>query len=280
MMYLFQLFGHLTMSLILSFFGEAHQSDTLTDQVRPIYPFRQGERIEYKMNYSIFTVGKAEINVNPVTYMINDKSCFKIDIYGRTAGAAAIVTTVNDTWGAYLDKNTLLPVKTWRNLEEGRYRRKELVDYHHAEGKVNVHELDYYSGKLTESNEYTFEKEPFVHDLISGFTWLRSLNYDHLTTSDTIRVYGFLEDKFYKFNIMYMGIEEVKTKLGRIMAHKLVPVMPDNSIFAGENSITAWISADDAKVPIMIEAKMFIGSASCEITGFEGLKKKPIFIID
>ena len=64
------------------------------------------------------------------------------------------------------------------------------------------------------------------------------------------------------------------------MAHKLVPVMPNNSIFAGENSITAWISADEAKVPLMIHAKMFIGNASCEITGFDGLKKRPIFIED
>jgi hypothetical protein len=75
-----------------------------------------------------------------------------------------------------------------------------------------------------------------------------------------------------------MGKEFVDTKLGEIEAFKLVPVMPDNKLFAGENSITAWFATDESRIPIRVEAHMFIGRAGCEITGFEGVKVNPHFV--
>ena len=37
--------------------------------------------------------------------------------------------------------------------------------------------------------------------------------------------------------------------------------MPDNSIFEGEDAILAWISDDENKIPLKVEAEMFIGHA-------------------
>jgi hypothetical protein len=74
-----------------------------------------------------------------------------------------------------------------------------------------------------------------------------------------------------------MGTEFIDTKLGKIKTFKLVPVMPDNKLFAGENSITAWFAADESRIPVRVEADMFIGRAGCEITGFEGTKINPDF---
>ena len=51
-----------------------------------------------------------------------------------------------------------------------------------------------------------------------------------------------------------------------------MPVMPDNNLFRGENSIRFWISDDKNKIPLKVEAEMFIGSAGVEITSFKGLK--------
>jgi len=66
--------------------------------------------------------------------------------------------------------------------------------------------------------------------------------------------------------------------LGEIQAFKLVPVMPDNKLFAGENSITAWFAADASRIPLRVEANMFIGRAGCEITGYEGMRSDPPFV--
>jgi hypothetical protein len=241
------------------------------------YPFILGEKLFYKMKYSIFTVGKAEIHVNPIKYYISDKVCYKIDVYGRTAGAAAIVSRVNDHWGALVDTSDLLPVKSWRYIEEGKFRKKEFVDYNHEEGIIDVRIVNNETGKLKEPVIYEFEESNML-DLISGYAFLRTIEFEKYYLGDTIKMNGFFEDQFYKFNILYMGKEVIDTRLGEIETYKLVPIMPDNKLFAGENSISAWFAADDSRIPVRIEANMFIGRAGCEITGFEGMKMDPRFV--
>jgi hypothetical protein len=251
-------------------------SDTL-DKIENSYPFDLGEKLYYKMNYSIFTVGKAEIRIYPIEYTISQIDCYKIDVYGQTVGAGKLVSRVNDNFGAYINSDNLLPLKSWRILEEGKYRLKEYVNFDHDSGEVNVRKVDYETGRLEYIKVYKFE-DPYTLDLISGFAFLRTIDFTNIRKGDTLKFNGFLEDTFYKLAVLYMGQEEIKTKLGSIRAHKLVPIMPDNKLFAGENSITAWIATDKSKVPLKIEAKMFIGKAGVEITGFDGMKYPPDFV--
>ena len=248
-----------------------------SDEINNAYPFELGEKLYYKMNYSIFTVGKAEVRIYPVEYTISQTDCYKIDIYGQTAGAAKLVSRVNDNFGAYINKDNLLPLKSWRILEEGKYRLKEYSDFDQEKGEVNVKKINNETGKMEEPKIYEFN-EPYMLDLISGFAYLRTIDFSNINNGDTLTFNGFLEDTFYKLKVLYMGKEEIKTKLGKIQAHKLVPIMPDNKLFAGENSITAWIATDASKVPLKVEARMFIGKAGVEITGFEGMKYSPKFV--
>ncbi len=266
--------GFLALILIIS--GGSRQPDQVVTLDISQYPFQPGEKLFYKMNYSIFTVGKAEISINPVIYRVSGVKCYRVDVKGRTAGAAQLVSTVNDNWGALLDTANLLPVQSWRNIEEGRYTRREFVEFNQDKGVINVKVLDTKTGRYKDPKTYNF-KSPSMRDLVSGYLFLRIIDFNRLDPGDTILVKGFLEDTFYNFKILYMGKEEIKTRLGYILAHKLVPIMPDNKLFAGENSITAWFSADKLQIPLKIEAKMFIGKAGCEITDIEDTRYNPDF---
>jgi hypothetical protein len=86
-----------------------------------------------------------------------------------------------------------------------------------------------------------------------------------------------LEDAIYTLQIRYKGKEEVKTKFGRIMAHRLVPIMPANQMFSGENSVRFWVSDDKNRVPVRVEADMYIGKVVCEIRDYSNLKHKMSF---
>ena len=265
--------------LLLIFLGGNRPPDEVKTLDISHYPFQPGEKLSYKMNYSIFTIGKAEISINPIVYRVSGKKYYRVDVNGKTAGAAQLVSTVNDNWGALLDTLNLLPVQSWRNIEEGRYRRREYVDYDHQKREINVRVLDNQTGRYKQPKTYKYKITP-MRDLLSGYMFLRMVDFTNLSTGDTISVEGFFEDTFYHFNILYEGIEKIKTKLGYIRAHKLVPVMPDNKIFAGENSITAWFSDDKAQIPLKIEARMFIGKAGCEITGLDHTRFTPSFTED
>ena len=90
-------------------------------------------------------------------------------------------------------------------------------------------------------------------------------------------MHAFFDKDFYNFSVRYMGKERVKTDAGRFNAIKIVPIMPKNRLFKGEESIKAWLSDDLNKIPLKVEAEMFVGSVILELTSFKNLKNNSNF---
>ncbi len=231
--------------------------------------FGTGEKLQYNVNFGIFSVGEAKMEILNKTYNINGRSCYKANVHGRTTGVVGWVAKVDDVWGAYVDTVSLIPHISYRKIRENNYRKDELVKFDHTSDMIEYKVVDKETGKFKEP-EY-FKAPNNVRDMVGGYMYLRTLDFEQMSIGDTIQIDAFFEDQFYDFRIMYEGTENVKTKLGRINCHKLVPIMPDNKIFDGENSITVWFSNDENKVPVKIQADMFIGHAGVEIEKAEGL---------
>ena len=253
------------------------------DENSDIYPpvkndsFKKGEVIKFKMTYGIFTVGKGSAQIQGNTFKVNDRDCYKVDVYGKTVGMVDWVADVDDQWGSYIDTAALVPHMFYRKIREGHYKKDEQTLFSHKNKKIEVKTIDNETGKFKESKYY--EAPPQVRDMVAGFLLLRVMDLSKKKVGDTIVVTGFFEDEFYKFKILYNGKRVVKTKVGKIRAIEFVPVMPKNKIFDGENSVTAWFSDDKNRIPIKINANMFIGSAGVELTEYSGLKN-PLNIVE
>lgn len=233
--------------------------------------FTRGEVLEFKMSYGIFSVGKGSARVHPNYFKLNNRDCFKVDVYAETVGLIDWVADVDDYWGAYIDTLALVPHQFYRKIREGSYKKDEWTYFDHVNKKIQVKTLDNKTGKMREPKFYEAPHHQ-VRDIIGGFLYLRALDFSKVRIGDTLSIKGFFEDEFYSLNVMYHGKDVVKTKAGKFRAIKLVPIMPANKLFDGENSITAWFSDDKNRIPVKIDAKMFIGSAGVELTGYSGLK--------
>ena len=233
--------------------------------------FMPGERIEYKLNFSIFTVGKAQTIIQDQMYKVNGRPCYKMDVYGKTSGVIDWLAHVDDHWGAYLDSSSLLPHKTYRNIIEGRYRRNEIVRYDHENKMIEVKALNQETREFEEPKLY-YSPEKNMYDILSGMLFLRSVDFTQKNIGDTIKVDAFFEDTFYHFQTVFVGREVVSTKVGKFRSLVLVPVMPQNEIFEGEYSVKVWITDDKNKIPLKAKGKMFIGHAGAEILSFAGLR--------
>jgi hypothetical protein len=234
--------------------------------------FSTGEELEYRVNFGFFTVGKATTRVDQKVHHINSKPCYKVDAWGETSDWISWITRVNDNWGGYLDTTSLVPQVGYRKLEEGGSRRNEYTIYDHTRRKAEVKELNHETGIYENPKYYDIPKNG--RDLVSGFMFLRVIDFKKVDVGDTLNISGFYEDTTYKLSIIYQGTETVKTKIGRIPCHKLLPLMPDNKLFDGENSISVWLSEDENKIPVKIQAKMFVGHTGLELTSFRGLRNQ------
>ena len=242
--------------------------------VAPPSYFGPHERLEYRIHYGFINAGEATIEIFPQLYKVNDKVCYKAAILGHSSNAFALALKVRDTWVTYMDTATTIPQKFYRHIEEGHYRLKENVFYDYTKGIATV-EREARKEKDKETKNYPIPKN--VQDLVSGYFYLRTLDYNRFKVGDTIKISAFLEDKIYDFRVRYLGRKSVDTKFGTIRAIQLSPIMPPNSLFDGENSIKLWLSDDKNRVALKIEAAMFVGSVEIDLKNYQGLRNNMCF---
>jgi hypothetical protein len=231
----------------------------------------KGEKLEFRVHYGFLSAGEATVQVHPESYIINNKVCYKATCFGKSVGAFDLITRIRDTWGTYMDTSTLLPQRSYRDITEGKYKLKEGVYFYHDKGVADAERDHNGVTKKTYTVPYG------VQDIISGFYFLRKFDYNKMKVNDTIKINAFFEDKLYDFKIKYVGKTKIDTKFGDIQVIKLVPIMPDNQLFNGENSISVFLSDDKNKIPVRMQAEMFVGSVKVDLVKYSGLKNPICF---
>jgi hypothetical protein len=226
--------------------------------------YKPGEEIRYRVHYGIFTAGEAVMRVNPLLYRVNNRICYRAEVVGNSKGAFDKIIRIRNIWGSYFDTANFQPQKSFRSIQENRYRKKEEIyfDYSHNMAKIQTEE----------GNNEEVAVSPGVQDMVSGYYFMRLLNYDNYRKKDTIRMNGIFENKTYDFRIIYLGKERIKTKFGKTDAFLISPIMPKNTLFSGKNPIKMWISDDKNRIPLKIEAELMLGSLDMDIQDYQNLK--------
>lgn len=228
----------------------------------PNTSFKAGEYFEYKVKFGILPIGEATVEVSPQIYSVNSRACYRVNVFGRTTGLTDIFH-VRNTYRSYLDTAAILPQKFLMSLQENSYKKDQVILFDHSGNSA-----------LREQNN---EKKSFnlpnnIQDVVSGYYFLRTLDYSRMRVGETIEAPMFFDDEVYLMKVKYNGKGVVKTKFGKIDVIKLTPVLPKNEMFKGEEAIRIWVSDDKNRVPIRIELEFPIGNASMEIKGYKNTR--------
>lgn len=267
--------------VFVAFFISSHfvcwsQKTTNSDAHNEV--FGLGEELTYKATFLGLTAGSAITRVDKSYHKVLGNTCYKIDVMGQTSDWISWITKVKDAWGTYMDTSSLATRASYRKIREGRYRKDEWVTFDQEANKATVQVIDKKTEKYGEPK--IFDLPPNATDLVGGFMHLRFFDFEELKKGDTLSLGGFFEDASYLLKILYKGKSVVKTNFGKIPCHVLIPIVPDNEIFDGPNSITVWISDDKNKIPVKMSAKMFVGSTGIELVSFRGLKNSIRVLVD
>ncbi|MVM38910.1 DUF3108 domain-containing protein [Spirosoma sp. HMF3257] len=230
----------------------------------PNNSFGPGEHLEYRVHYGFINAAEAVVDVSPTLYKVNDRPCYRVNVDGRTVGAFDLVTRIRDTWRSYIDTSAILPQKFYTSLQENKYRKEENITFNHETNTVKAEER-------TEKD--VFKVPDNVHDLISGYYFLRTIDFNKLSSGQIIEVPAFYDDTIYNMKVRYRGKDVVKAKAGKINVIKLNPVLPSNQLFKDEEAIRIFVSDDANKVPIKVEVDFFVGSMVMDLKQNSGLKQ-------
>jgi hypothetical protein len=94
-----------------------------------IVSYTAGEKVNYTIQYGIITGGAARLELDSEIY--NGKEVWHSKITAKTTGVADALFRVVDIYESFMDPQTELPVKSIRNIREGRYRRYNEVFFDH-----------------------------------------------------------------------------------------------------------------------------------------------------
>jgi hypothetical protein len=226
--------------------------------------YQAGEKFFYTIQYGLITGGVASIELTSDT--LNGKTVLHSKLLAKTTGIADAFFKVIDIYESYMDPSTELPVKSVRNIHEGRYRKYNVVMFDHkTRADSAILNSDLTGIHITPKG---------IHDILSCFYYFRNhilpvdsnLKIGGLTTITT-----WFTDELYPIILRYIGTEEVKTKAGRILCYKFNPVTEAGRLFKTEEDVSFWFSADKNFIPVKIRFNIFVGAFNVEMTRYEGL---------
>ena len=79
-------------------------------------------------------------------------------------------------------------------------------------------------------------------------------------------------DELYPIRLRYLGVDEVRTRVGKIRCLKFNPVTETGRLFKSENDVSFWFSADKNFLPVKVRFDIFVGAFAAEITSYDGVK--------
>ncbi len=239
-----------------------------TPAYKPEEKFARGERLTYKAHYGILNAAEAVVSLDTAFYNVANHVCYKVDVDAKTTGSFALLYNVNNLYRSFFDTSQVVPQKFYRNVSENKYQLEENVWFDHQKQQAKVRQ-----NKKGNIQEKEYKMPRYAKDIVSGYYYLRTLDFNTFQRGDTLSMDAFFENEVYDFKIIYMGKTTINTAFGKIGAIELAPVMPENnSLFRGKHSVKFWISDDANRVPLKIKAKIFVGAFEIELTEYEGLR--------
>ncbi len=229
--------------------------------------YQPGEKISYVIQYGILNGGLATLELSDDTCCGLDKTYHTV-LTGRTTGLADAIFQVRDVYESYMDTASKLPVKSVRDISEGRYKRYNVVMF----------DRDTRSDSAILNSDLTgiHVAQHDIHDILSCFYWFRNniLPYriDSMRIGDSVTINTWFTDEFFPIIMIYYGTEEIKTKAGKINCYKFGPVCEIGRLFKSEDAISFWFSADDNYLPVKIRFDIVVGAFEVDMTRYEGLK--------
>lgn len=215
-------------------------------------------RVYYNLGFVWIPAGTAHFTAKPEE--VNGRRVFHILGDGKTA-KSYVFFKVNDLYETYIDKETLLPHRFVRNVNEGGFRINQDIAFNHKKLQAT-------------SKDRTYDIPKCTQDVLSAIYFARNINYNEFKPGDKIPFNMFLDDKVYPLYIKYLGKEVIKTKMGTFKAIKIAPLLIEGTIFTGGEKMTIWVSDDSNHIPLRVDSPILVGSIKADLVGFENLRGK------
>ncbi len=229
---------------------------TLTKDPPGNFPELRPVRTTYHFGWSGFTAGKGEIRFSKV-----GGKHFQLEASGGTTGLVRALWKLDANYRGLANAETLRPIES-KQVEA--YRRKKIItELRFTDSGVTRTRSD--SSAPATAKPFNF---PGLLDLHSAMLYLRSQS---LTDHSVYRIVVYPATSAYLTTVTVLGRERVSVHAGSLNAIKVdlqlkhlgknLELEPHRKF----RRATVWISDDANRIPLRIEAQIFVGTVFAEL---------------
>jgi len=232
--------------------------------------FLPGETITYEVayNWGFVWVDAGEVTFKTDTVNFRGSNSYYFESYGNSYSFYNWFYKVDDRFQSWCNLNTLEPISYKRETFEGGYWVKNNYDFQ-QDGRI-------FSSVLHKDEPLkldTLKVVPCTFDVLSAIYYVRSFDFSNAKAGDEFPVNFIIDGEFHTLSLFYWGKEEIKNRNGKTYSCEKISVkLVAGTIFKGDEELFVWLIDDKNRIPLMVEAKVIVGSIKAYLIGYEGLK--------
>lgn len=179
----------------------------------------------------------------------------------QSTGIGKLFRNVDYHFGSCLDVKTGLPLMAFRYLKTGKN-----VTYHETSYN-RTSRIDSTIAFSDSSGRHVLDKN--IYDLVSAYLhFWQDFNPDKMQEGEKILIPTFFYYEPFDLVFIYRGKEEVKTKNGTLLCHKIVLQTEIGPFFKTNEDMIIWFSDDERYLPVNAYLNLRIGSLTGKLLNY------------
>jgi len=233
--------------------------------------FHPGERVEYKAYYNW---GFIWIHAGNVRFSVEQKKqsnpeALRFKAFGRSLKSYDWIFKVRDRFQSVVRQDDLAPLHFVRNTYEGGYAVDNQYLFDHNLQKI----YSQVNNSKEEYQEDTIDYDPPVFDVLTAIYYARNLNFSKYGLDEKIPISLIIDNQIYDLYLRYRGKERVKIpKDKHYNCIKFSAMLVEGTIFNRGEHLTVWVTDDKNRIPVMVKAKILVGSVKAILQSTHNLK--------
>lgn len=229
---------------------------------RPIVdPFRAGEEVVHDVHYFKVSAGELRLKVEPFS-MVNGRKSYTYAIEIKTIGLFSNFYAVDDRVETFVDYEDMVPRVFQLHVKESGQIKEAKMFFDHDKGQATFWEKKVTKEDGEKEKKLQWDILPYSQNVYSAVYYMRNFKWE-IGKEYAYRVTN--DEENLVFSGKALRREVLQTKLGPMKAIVIQPNIVLKGKFKpiGENLI--WLSDDDRRYILRIEAKIKIGTLISEV---------------
>lgn len=219
--------------------------------------FAVGERLVFDVGYGFITAGEAVMSVARIDTLYG-RPAYQVLFTVNSTPTFSWIYKVDDRYETFLDVQGIFPWKFTQRLREGSHRRDFAAWFDQVQNKAYA-------------NDKQYPIPPYVHDAVSAFYFVRTIDYSKSRVGEKIYLQNFYKDSTYSLAVKFLGRQRIDVDAGIFDCIIVEPLMKEGGLFKSEGRVVVWMTDDDRKIPVKVSTKVVIGSIDAELREYSGI---------